>query len=105
MNLQERFAKSKCDFLQKRRKNWRARWDLNPGPPAPQASVIIRTRLRAPQHGFCWITTLAVLLLKFPEKANALLLHYVFESVFDELFCFLACEGFFAYVASVGVVS
>jgi len=24
---------------------WRARWDLNPGPPAPQASVIIR------QHG------------------------------------------------------
>jgi hypothetical protein len=27
---------------------WRARWDLNPGPPAPQASVIIRTRLRAP---------------------------------------------------------
>jgi hypothetical protein len=26
---------------------WRARWDLNPGPPAPQASVIIRTRLRA----------------------------------------------------------
>ena len=24
---------------------WRARWDLNPGPPAPQAGVIIR------QHG------------------------------------------------------
>ena len=24
-----------------------ARWDLNPGSPAPQASVIIRTRLRA----------------------------------------------------------
>jgi hypothetical protein len=29
------------------KKKWRARWDLNPGPPAPQASVIIRTRLRA----------------------------------------------------------
>ena len=26
---------------------WRARWDLNPGPPAPQAGVIIRTRRRA----------------------------------------------------------
>ncbi len=29
------------------KEKWRARWDLNPGPPAPQASVIIRTRLRA----------------------------------------------------------
>jgi hypothetical protein len=28
-------------------KGWRARWDLNPGPPAPQAGVIIRTRRRA----------------------------------------------------------
>ena len=28
---------------------WRARWDLNPGPPAPQAGVIIRTRRRAPK--------------------------------------------------------
>jgi hypothetical protein len=27
---------------------WRARWDLNPGPPAPQAGVIIRTRRQAP---------------------------------------------------------
>ena len=26
---------------------WRARWDLNPGSPAPQAGVIIRTRRRA----------------------------------------------------------
>jgi hypothetical protein len=26
---------------------WRARWDLNPGPPAPQAGVIIRTRRQA----------------------------------------------------------
>ena len=24
-------------------KGWRARWDLNPGSPAPQAGVIIRT--------------------------------------------------------------
>jgi hypothetical protein len=30
---------------------WRARWDLNPGPPAPQAGVIIRTRRRAPTTG------------------------------------------------------
>jgi predicted transcriptional regulator len=28
--------------------NWRARWDLNPGSPAPQASVLIQPRLRAP---------------------------------------------------------
>jgi hypothetical protein len=27
---------------------WRARWDLNPGSPAPQASVLIQPRLRAP---------------------------------------------------------
>jgi hypothetical protein len=27
---------------------WRARWDLNPRYPAPQADVLIRTRLRAP---------------------------------------------------------
>ena len=26
---------------------WRARWDLNPGSPAPQASVLIQTRPRA----------------------------------------------------------
>src|SRR4030042_5861704 len=26
----------------------RARWDLNPGSPAPQASVLIQPRLRAP---------------------------------------------------------
>jgi hypothetical protein len=50
-----------------------------------KVGVIIRTRLRAPQHGFCWITitTLAEVLLKFPEKADARLFHYVFESVFD----------------------
>jgi hypothetical protein len=30
---------------------WRARWDLNPGSPAPQASVIIRTRPRAHRDG------------------------------------------------------
>src|SRR5208283_4807278 len=33
---------------------WRARWDLNPGPPAPQAGVIIRTRRRAPYTGLCY---------------------------------------------------
>jgi hypothetical protein len=35
-------------------KGWRARWDLNPGPPAPQAGVIIRTRRRAPDTGLCY---------------------------------------------------
>ena len=35
-------------------KSWRARWDLNPGPPAPQAGVIIRTRRRAPNKGLCY---------------------------------------------------
>ena len=32
----------------------RARWDLNPGPPAPQAGVIIRTRRRAHNTGLCY---------------------------------------------------
>ena len=27
---------------------WRARWDLNPGPPAPQAGVIIRQHTEFP---------------------------------------------------------
>ena len=35
------------------RSKWRARWDLNPGSPAPQASVIIRTRPRAPTMHNC----------------------------------------------------
>ncbi len=32
-------------------KRWRARGDLNPRSPAPQASVLIRARLRALSHG------------------------------------------------------
>ncbi len=33
---------------------WRARWDLNPGPPAPQAGVIIR------QHGKNPVTSVKI---------------------------------------------
>ena len=34
-------------FFKSNSKRWRARWDLNPGPPAPQADVIFQARLRA----------------------------------------------------------
>ena len=45
-------------------------------------------------------------LFNLPEKAYALLVHYVFEPVFDELLCLLTRVGFFAdisFVAAVGV--
>jgi hypothetical protein len=29
---------------------WRARWDLNPRSPAPEADTLIRARLRARNH-------------------------------------------------------
>ena len=46
-HLRKTFARLRL-FCQKCPNNgWRARWDLNPGPPAPQAGVIIRTRRQA----------------------------------------------------------
>ena len=36
-------------FLENKQEIWRARGDLNPGTPAPQASVLILARPRAPK--------------------------------------------------------
>ena len=44
---------------------WRARWDLNPRPPAPQAGVIIRTRRRAHLHRQMQRSNKKSLLIKF----------------------------------------
>jgi hypothetical protein len=42
------YPKKALNNSQKAKVIWRARRDLNPGSPAPQASVLIQPRLRAP---------------------------------------------------------
>jgi hypothetical protein len=52
-----------------------------------------------------WFTTLWRYLFNLSEKAYALLINYVFEAFFDELFCFLAGAGFFADVSVGGFLA
>ena len=79
---------------------------FEPGSSTWQADVLNQARLQPLVHAFCWFTTLWRYLFNLPEKAYALLIHYVFESFLDELLGFLTRVGFFAdvgFVAGVGV--
>lgn len=46
---------------------WRARWDSNPGPVAPKATAIIRTRPRAPFKGLTRVE-LSIMGLEWPQS-------------------------------------
>ena len=61
-----------ASFPKNNSKRWRARWDLNPGPPAPQADVIFQARLRAHDQ-----LQADLILVLFSEELGAIYFYHV----------------------------
>jgi hypothetical protein len=77
---------------------------FEPGSSTWQADVLNQARLRPLVHAFGGVYQPWRLLFKFSEKANAVLVHDVLETLLDELLCFLTCPRFLADVSIAAFV-